>query len=1166
MASMPPISRKRETAKSQPNLLNQIGKAWNDLMHGKAGKAVKPAPPRPKEIKKPEAPRSPEKKAPPVQPEQRRPSNVAPRMCLPGDAPPQVIHRFDSAKFQKSESFGGLIKNRDRTHQVVQKQDKNGNWEVSVQPVNEGRVNPNQKAFLSKRRVSVADFNNRDSALFKSTVAATRRLNADSNRLPEPAKTPTQKPPTQADAPQNLGDWAKQQVKNAAGGASSAVTSTIGMVGSLPEHTVKAASGLVDGVKISANIISGGRIAPSALNPMVMDDKDKQYNSRTVVGQGTDRLQGKIDKTIGSDKNSFTYKATEFVAPLLVPTKGAKGGKPGGGGNPGGVPAPLVKPTSTAPLPTVAKVPGANNIVPFARTGTPLSRPTGKGPVGGTGGSGGVGGVGGVGGTGGTGGVSQPRGGNGAAVATIEAPARVTSAPPPVVAKMGEGLPRPVVNKVSQPVQPQLLKPSAQVGLKPGGAAPTLAPSALKPQQNPIGLPGLVKPDTAVRPTGDPASPFPQTIPSPANPATNPKRRVPGDLPAKPGGGIERSPEEQKKFDKWMDKLGDVRRDQLIKEYNEGRTTREEALNGRTGKDHERMSKAIEQIDRGRVGGSRGGSGPSGSGGNHSTSQVKDIWREVDQKGGIAAMPELTVRQLQGITEQGLKDSNLSAAENAELADRLRGANQAQGQYHKAREADKNNPPVDTSKWNLPMGGVVFGKQPVPGPVLPGLDIKAQGTTNSNRSSPEINSAARNQEPNQNSVLPSTLIRTADGVAVRTYGNLSADQKRAYDSLTAGGLSSTNINEIVDTLAKGKVGDLPSKFRSLSAHDLAALSILSKGLNGKPTMHDITHILLGDAKTFPYGVPEYDETVGNLIANRFINEPKGIFEGFSVNRTENGKLAVSLNAQGKEAIDRAIAYVSRNSPLLNSNFVHFFTTNSNARVKTALDEVANPIRKNQGTMESRYTDFRDSLIKNGQLPQNPSTAFTIELKRAYGDYEKNISTKKTQVESEAQIEISRDKIVSILATEAAKKFSEMPAATRRTLVIRQIASVLTAVNAFPSNVSLPVSTSRPSQFKRHPDDRFTKEWADLEPPVYNPDTGVKNKGFLGDFLEVERQVNNIMDAKAPASATPTSNSPFAEPQNPRDRFDFDEALPPTLPPGTPSTSGQRRPTPPTQGN
>jgi hypothetical protein len=84
--------------------------------------------------------------------------------------------------------------------------------------------------------VTVADFNEPNSALTRSTIAATKRLNSDSNRLPELTKQPT----NQRDKPpQNTGDRAKQQVKNIAGGAASAVTSTMGTSARCPSTPSK---------------------------------------------------------------------------------------------------------------------------------------------------------------------------------------------------------------------------------------------------------------------------------------------------------------------------------------------------------------------------------------------------------------------------------------------------------------------------------------------------------------------------------------------------------------------------------------------------------------------------------------------------------------------------------------------------------------------------------------------------------------------------------------------------------------------------------------------------------------------------------------------------------------------------------------------------------------
>jgi hypothetical protein len=312
------VKDKSTAPKQQPNLLDQIGKAWNDLMGGKktAGKPKvqvrntsdvrdKSAVPGKSNVNK------------------SKPSPAtAPRIETP--RPVQVVHKFDGKDFQKSESMGGLFKTPDRTHQVVQQQDKKGVWQVHIQPVESGRRNPNQHSFSSNRPVTVKDFNDTNSTLSRNSVAAAKRLNADSNRLPDaPAPVTAKKP----DEPKlSTGDWAKQQAANLAGGVSSSFTSTVGYVTSLPELTRKTAQGPIQMGKMLGNSLTGGQLFKSAYNPIVNDRVIRDIQSKPLTEQWAAAGQGKIDSAIGANSQSLTYKGAELVAPFLLTKKG--GGKP----------------------------------------------------------------------------------------------------------------------------------------------------------------------------------------------------------------------------------------------------------------------------------------------------------------------------------------------------------------------------------------------------------------------------------------------------------------------------------------------------------------------------------------------------------------------------------------------------------------------------------------------------------------------------------------------------------------------------------------------------------------------------------------------------------------------------------------------------------------------
>jgi hypothetical protein len=278
------------------------------------------------------------------------------------------------------------------------------------------------------------------------------------------------------------------------------------------------------------------------------------------------------------------------------------------------------------------------------------------------------------------------------------------------------------------PTQPQITQP---IGVPARPLLPAATPQP--PTAQPLGTPsspGPNKPSTdkpqTTRPTGDPAPWFPKVAPVELDPASKPQGRGIGDRPLTPG---ENTSDTKKAVEEWFKKQAAKNNQERLQDYSSGRITREAAASGVNPEDRAKMNDALDQIDRMKVGGSTRSS--STSGGNYTTAGVKDVWRQVDSKGGIDAMPESAVRQLKGITEQGLKNTDLSATERAELMKRLEGVNKAQGQYHKAREANQNNPALDTSKWNLPTGEVTFGQNRTsdkqvtqPQPVQPNLNVE----------------------------------------------------------------------------------------------------------------------------------------------------------------------------------------------------------------------------------------------------------------------------------------------------------------------------------------------------------------------------------------------------------------------------------------------------------
>ncbi len=211
--------------------------------------------------------------------------------------------------------------------------------------------------------------------------------------------------------------------------------------------------------------------------------------------------------------------------------------------------------------------------------------------------------------------------------------------------------------------------------------------------------------------------PLPTEQTRPADKPMSEKRNGTGDERSRIEPSSIHTPAEDAKLKAWLSRHGDPLREQLVNAYREGRITRADVLRGRTGADRERMSAALDKIDRTRIGASRSG----GAGRSLTTAEVKNIWRQIDKRGGVHALPEATLREVIGLTGQALKDTRLTPAERRNFTHRLADARQAQRQYHKAREATKSTPPVDTSSWDLLMGQWAFGKLPDPGKSFPGL-------------------------------------------------------------------------------------------------------------------------------------------------------------------------------------------------------------------------------------------------------------------------------------------------------------------------------------------------------------------------------------------------------------------------------------------------------------
>ena len=173
------------------------------------------------------------------------------------------------------------------------------------------------------------------------------------------------------------------------------------------------------------------------------------------------------------------------------------------------------------------------------------------------------------------------------------------------------------------------------------------------------------------------------TAPGSVNPITSPGLPRTGDQPGK-GSETPLTPDEQKKLADSLASQGKQMFEKKLNAYREGKATREETLEGTAGDQRAALSRVLDGIDRARMG---SGGVFGGSGSNYSAALVKDIWRLVDVEGGVNGLQEDQVRLLTGMTQQALKDPNLSAAERGDLQNKLAGALQAQQQFHKARTA-----------------------------------------------------------------------------------------------------------------------------------------------------------------------------------------------------------------------------------------------------------------------------------------------------------------------------------------------------------------------------------------------------------------------------------------------------------------------------------------------
>ena len=710
----------------------------------------------------------------------------------------------------------------------------------------------------------------------------------------------------------------------------------------------------------------------------------------------------------------------------------------------------------------------------------------------------------------------------------IPASARLTTAAPVITKPV---ITKPVITKpYAHPATPTLPHITQPIGVPARPLLPATTPQRQTAQ--PLGAPASPKPEKkpaeqplTTRPVGVPTGWIPTVPAVDLNPASKPQRRGYGDPPLKPEGN---NPHVQSDIERAFKKQGAKNAEQREVDYSSGRITREAALNGATGEDRAKMNDALNRIDRGKVGGSNGGSGASS--GIRSSAQVKDVWQEVDKKGGIDAMPESAVRHLKGVTEQGLKNTDLTPAERGDLLRRLEETNRAQGQHHKAREATKNNPPVNPSSWNLPMGKTVFGTQaaqPHWQPSRPNSNASASANNvapstanNTPNTSSTVNGSETSQvqqtnapssveatpaptsvfegrsEKNKFEILPSTLVRVASGLAVRV-NDLTESQKLEHNRLTSSGLSKADINEIVNHLSVGSVDDLANKYSQLSADNLAGVSLLLYGLNGPASIHDLSHALIGDRKSMAFDASERGEASGHALLNDFITDPQGIYDGFSVGRGADQNPVVSMTPTAKQTALNEFGKARGQSTRVDKVFSLNFNGNSFKRARKALQDSA-AAGLDPKVWPSRFEVFYNSLAKSGQLPKKHDAALAGKLRESFSKYEADTRTMDPAQTKETTSQAALYEIAPILMRAASREFKKIPTDQKLRFYADGIAAVLAINNASPAEVQKPTGKN---------DDRFNYGWVGL--PT-SESVAFTKPGFLKDYLEIRNQVRQML--------------------------------------------------------
>jgi hypothetical protein len=344
--------------------------------------------------------------------------------------------------------------------------------------------------------------------------------------------------------------------------------------------------------------------------------------------------------------------------------------------------------------------------------------------------------------------------------------------------------------------------------------------------------------------------------------------------------------------------------------------------------------------------------------------------------------------------------------------------------------------------------------------------------------------------------LPNSLVKLRDGRVAINVPKLTEYQLGHYRHLRQR-FSASEVNDIVNTIRSNGVGALAnrnSKYLDMSAQDLAALSHVSNGLDGKLALHDVTHTLLA-GKNFNYRVSEWDENVGNGLANATIDQPNGLYSFRWVNTPDKGR-ALKFDANARQATENLV-----HGGLGNSQFGSAFWANSIGRVETALGQAQQ--RVGEGSASSRFVAFRKALKDSGQIPRNADTQFEARLRQLYTAAEKALhKTRGNTIDYDTLMRVG-DPIARLLQGKAAERFGRLSAAERQRVVADGVASVLTANEKFPTRVGVPTANDSSGR-------RFGTEWFGANPQNFN------ETGYLRRFFEMRSMVRTELGV--PASA------------------------------------------------